>query len=143
MRWLRDWLGRLCGAGPQGAGPRLWFAARRQPLEGFLSFYVSDPMFADMRDLVGGRDVSRLVRSSVALGLGLYGERPELMAYFDSRAAQQRHVTCCCSVTMSDRVVRVAQGQQSRFLRASVEFGLLVFRAHPGLLSSLDERQPE
>jgi hypothetical protein len=143
MRWLRDWLGRLFVSWAERTGPGLRFSLRRPLLEGFLSFYVSDAMFADMRDLAGDRDVSRLVRSSVALGLGLYGERPELMAYFDRRAAQQRHVTCCCSATLSDRVVRVAQGQQSRFLRASVEFGLLVFRAHPGLLSSLDERQPE
>jgi len=119
------------------------FSLRRDPRDTSLSFWTNESLYEELRSFAGGRDASRLLRASIVLGLGVFRERPELMLTLDTRGAQKHHVTLWVSEAIAGRVLVVSQNQQSRFIRASAELGLCVFRVHPELISTLDEGRTE
>ena len=140
MGWLRDLLAR--SSRPDSVAEVL-FARRRTPREASLSFYVNNSLYEDLRHFAGGCDMSSLLRASLKLGLGVFGECPELLRRFDVRGAQKHHITVWVDESMAGRVLLTSRGQQSRFIRASAEIGLIVFRAHPDLIPTLNGGREE
>lgn len=116
----------------------LFAGARGSSRDAMLSFWVDERLYAELRRFGSGRQVSRLLRASVRLGLGVFGEAPELMDRLDRRGGQKRHVTVWVDEAVASRVVVVSGNQQSRFIRASAELGLAVFSVHPDLISTLE-----
>jgi len=141
MGWLWDLLAHPRKA--ESVAGEVLFSARRSPREASLSFWTNASLYEDMRNFSGGCDMSSLLRASLRLGLGMFGECPELVRRFDTRGAQRHHVTVWVDESMAGRVVLVSKGQQSRFIRASVEVGLIVFRAHPELIPTLNGGREE
>jgi len=137
---------RLMGRWKRLDGEReevLFSGARRNPRDMLLSFWVNESLYEELRTFSGGRDISRLVRASIKLGLGIFRECPELMKAVDLRGKQKHHVTVWVDEATAGRVVVVSGNQQSRFIRASVEVGLPFFSAHPGIISTLESECEE
>ncbi|MBI5520194.1 MAG: hypothetical protein HY916_09055 [Desulfovibrio sp.] len=116
----------------------LFAGARGSSRDAMLSFWVDERLYAELRRFGSGRQVSRFLRASVRLGLGVFGEAPELMDRLDRRGGQKHHVTVWVDEAVASRVVVVSGNQQSRFIRASAELGLAVFSVHPDLISTLE-----
>ena len=141
VRLLRRWLGCF-GSEPLDQDEPMFAVVRRDPRDVLVSFWANGSLYEDIRSF-GDRDASRFMRSSIALGLGLFREHPGLMKRLDTRAKQAHHVTVWVDEATAGRIVTISKGQQSRFIRASIEFGLVFFRAHPEVISILDGGRPE
>lgn len=117
--------------------------ARRAPLDSLVSFWVDDSLYEDIRSFAGERDASRFLRASLRLGLGVFQECPELLRRLDTRGRKKHSMSFWLDEATSGRLLVISQNQQSRLIRASVEVGLILFRAHPDLIPTLDGEQTE
>lgn len=132
-RWVNDW--------EEPAPEEIMFARSRNaaPCDVLVSFYADRSLYDDLRTF-GHRQCGRIMRASIKVGLGVFAQNPAMMEALDTRGSQQCHISLLVDEATSNQLEAYRRKDKlSCFLRASAEVGILLFRAHGGLVSTLGE----